>query len=94
MGQRGQREQLITPLPPPDPKQDYLKNTNKIVRHNPWGSISYRDMITDAILDQPDRKAKLATIYEFMINNYRKVWSNREFFYFLKQLNKHSKPFA
>lgn len=73
----------------PSIKQGYVKNTNNIVRHNPWGSISYKELITEAILDQPAKKAKLQEIYEYMIQHYeyfqnrskakderRKQWTN------------------
>ena len=73
-----------------EPGADFQKNyqkTQRVVRNNPWGQMSYKDMITDAILSKAGYRAKLSDIYTFMINEYeyfnkrqdmdgRKQWSN------------------
>jgi len=91
---RKKYEDKIREIATKEPGADFQKNyqkTQRVVRNNPWGQMSYKDMITDAILSNLDSngnyKAKLSDIYTFMINEYeyfnkrqdmdgRKQWSN------------------
>jgi len=38
-------------------------------RRNPWGNLSYADLITQAIQSAPERRLTLAQIYEWLIKN-------------------------
>ena len=38
-------------------------------RRNPWGNLSYADLITQAITQAPDQRLTLAQIYEWLIKN-------------------------
>ena len=39
-------------------------------RRNPWGPFSYAQLITQAILSEPDQRMTLNQIYEFLISNF------------------------
>jgi len=87
---RKKYEDKIREIATKEPGADFQKNyqkTQRVVRNNPWGQMSYKDMITDAIISKSGNKAKLSDIYTFMINEYeyfnkrqdmdgRKQWSN------------------
>ncbi len=38
-------------------------------RRNPWGNLSYADLITQAIQSAPDQRLTLAQIYEWLVKN-------------------------
>ena len=38
-------------------------------RRNPWGNMSYADLITQAITQSPDQRLTLAQIYDWLIKN-------------------------
>ena len=38
-------------------------------RRNPWGNLSYADLITQAIQSSPDQRLTLAQIYEWLVKN-------------------------
>ncbi|KAK8729525.1 hypothetical protein OTU49_008523, partial [Cherax quadricarinatus] len=42
------------------------KNTS---RRNPWGNMSYADLIAQAILSSPEGRATLSQIYDWMVQN-------------------------
>ncbi|KAA0187766.1 hypothetical protein HAZT_HAZT012234 [Hyalella azteca] len=42
------------------------KNTS---RRNPWGNLSYADLIAQAISSSPESRATLSQVYEWMVNN-------------------------
>ncbi|XP_076065161.1 forkhead box protein O6-like [Oratosquilla oratoria] len=42
------------------------KNTS---RRNPWGNMSYADLIAQAIMSSPDGRATLSQIYDWMVQN-------------------------
>lgn len=42
------------------------KNTS---RRNPWGNMSYADLIAQAIASSPDGRATLSQIYDWMVQN-------------------------
>lgn len=42
------------------------KNTS---RRNPWGNLSYADLIAKAITSSPDNRATLSQVYDWMVNN-------------------------
>jgi hypothetical protein len=56
-------DNAIVDQPCGSPKQ---KNS---ARRNPWGSLSYADLITQAIKSAPDQRLTLAQIYEWLVKN-------------------------
>lgn len=42
------------------------KNTS---RRNPWGNLSYADLIAKAISSSPDNRATLSQVYDWMVQN-------------------------
>jgi hypothetical protein len=38
-------------------------------RRNPWGNMSYADLITQAVTSAPDHRLTLAQIYEWLVKN-------------------------
>ena len=38
-------------------------------RRNPWGNMSYADLITQAISTAPEQRLTLAQIYEWLVKN-------------------------
>ncbi|CAI5438049.1 unnamed protein product [Caenorhabditis angaria] len=38
-------------------------------RRNAWGNMSYADLITQAIIQSPDKRLTLAQVYEWMVQN-------------------------
>ncbi|MCL4126725.1 UNVERIFIED_CONTAM: hypothetical protein GTU68_036943, partial [Idotea baltica] len=42
------------------------KNTS---RRNPWGNMSYADLIAQAIVSSPEGRATLSQIYDWMVQN-------------------------
>ena len=38
-------------------------------RRNPWGNLSYADLITQAIQSAPDQRLTLAQIYEWLVKH-------------------------
>ncbi|CAJ0564464.1 unnamed protein product, partial [Mesorhabditis spiculigera] len=50
-----------------DPGQ--APNKKSATRRNAWGSMSYADLITQAIMGSPDKRLTLAQVYEWMVQN-------------------------
>lgn len=61
------------PLPQPDfeqAQQRALSSSKKPPsRRNPWGNLSYAELITQGILSSPDKRLTLSQIYEWMVKN-------------------------
>uniref|UniRef100_A0AC34GHW1 Fork-head domain-containing protein n=1 Tax=Panagrolaimus sp. ES5 TaxID=591445 RepID=A0AC34GHW1_9BILA len=38
-------------------------------RRNAWGNMSYADLITQAILNSPEKRLTLSQVYEWMVQN-------------------------
>lgn len=55
----GSQSTVETPGPP-------KKNTS---RRNPWGNLSYADLIAKAISSSPDTRATLSQVYDWMVQN-------------------------
>ncbi|KAF2352513.1 Fork head domain, partial [Trinorchestia longiramus] len=49
-----------------EPSGPPKKNTS---RRNPWGNLSYADLIAQAITSSPEHRATLSQVYEWMVNN-------------------------
>ena len=55
------------PVSQPDvPGPPTKKNTS---RRNPWGNLSYADLIAKAISSSPDNRATLSQVYDWMVTN-------------------------
>ena len=58
------------PEPPPPPLAAALNGVKKAgARRNPWGNMSYADLITQAISTAPEQRLTLAQIYEWLVKN-------------------------
>ncbi len=64
-----------TPYSPPAiPRSSSLSSGSAVTpkqgsRRNPWGNLSYADLIAQAIQSAPDQRLTLAQIYEWVIKN-------------------------
>lgn len=55
---------------PEDGSDDASGNSKKsTTRRNAWGNMSYADLITQAILNSPEKRLTLSQVYEWMVQN-------------------------
>ena len=57
------------PEPPPPPLAALNGVKKAGARRNPWGNMSYADLITQAISTAPEQRLTLAQIYEWLVKN-------------------------
>ena len=57
------------PEPPPPPLAGLNGVKKAGARRNPWGNMSYADLITQAISTAPEQRLTLAQIYEWLVKN-------------------------
>ncbi|CAD6184156.1 unnamed protein product [Caenorhabditis auriculariae] len=54
----------------PTESNEVSSNSKKsTTRRNAWGNMSYADLITQAILQSPDKRLTLSQVYEWMVQN-------------------------
>ena len=69
---RGRSASSSHPQPQPKPLVDFATSgvrPKTSSRRNPWGNMSYADLITQAIQSSPDQRLTLAQIYDWLVKN-------------------------